>query len=140
VNRARAYDLLKDSAEAVKDWDRTVELSPGSEQPSYRAARAISRLQAGATAEAVAEVEELTKMPNWSASHWYDFACVYAVASSKSADKKQQYAYEAMELLRRAVSEGYKNAAHMAKDTDLDSLRQREDFQKLLAELEAETR
>jgi tetratricopeptide (TPR) repeat protein len=136
VNRARAYDLLNDHAEAVKDWDRTVELSPASEQPSYRAGRANSRLQAGATAEAVAEVEELTKLSNWSASHWYDFACVYAVASSKSADKKLQYAYEAMELLRRAVSEGYKNAAHMVKDTDLDSLRQREDFQKLLEELE----
>ena len=35
-----------------------------------------------------------------------------------------------------AVSRGYKNAAHMKKDTDLDPLRQREDFQKLIAELE----
>ena len=36
-----------------------------------------------------------------------------------------------------AVSRGYKNAAHMKKDTDLDPLRQREDYKKLLAELEA---
>ena len=47
------------------------------------------------------------------------------------------YADRAMELLSRAVRAGYNNAAHMEKDTDLDSLRQREDFQKLLAGLRA---
>jgi hypothetical protein len=30
--------------------------------------------------------------------------------------------------------------AHMKKDTDFDSLRQREDFQKLVAELEAKAK
>ena len=30
---------------------------------------------------------------------------------------------------------GYQDAAHMAKDTDLDPLRSRDDFKKLLAEL-----
>jgi Tfp pilus assembly protein PilF len=42
----------------------------------------------------------------------------------------------AMELLQKAVKAGYKDAAHMAKDTDLDPLRGREDFKKVLAELE----
>ena len=31
---------------------------------------------------------------------------------------------------------GYKNVAHMKKDADLDPLRQRDDFQKLLAALD----
>ena len=35
-----------------------------------------------------------------------------------------------------AVKAGYKDAAHMAKDPDLDPMRKREDFQKLIAELE----
>jgi hypothetical protein len=35
------------------------------------------------------------------------------------------------------VSNGFKNAPHMKKDSDLDSLRKRDDFQKLVAELEA---
>jgi hypothetical protein len=48
----------------------------------------------------------------------------------------QFYGDAAMKLLRAAVSKGYKDAAHMKKDTDLDPLRQREDFQKLVAELE----
>ena len=42
----------------------------------------------------------------------------------------------AMKMLRDAVSKGYRDVAHMKKDTDLDPLRQREDFQKLIAELE----
>jgi serine/threonine protein kinase/tetratricopeptide (TPR) repeat protein len=138
VNRARAYDRLRKHAEAVKDWDRTVELTDRSEQAAYRAGRAYSRLLAGYTAEAVAEVAELTKAPNCSSDQWYDFACVYAVASSKIAEKKQQYADRAMELLRQAIQAGYKNAAHMAEDADLAPLRPREDFKKLLAELNAQ--
>jgi hypothetical protein len=34
------------------------------------------------------------------------------------------------------VKAGDRNAAHMAKDTDLDPLRGREDFKKLIADLE----
>jgi hypothetical protein len=41
-----------------------------------------------------------------------------------------------MELLQKAVQAGYKDVAHMKMDTDLDALREREDFKKLLAELE----
>jgi hypothetical protein len=42
-----------------------------------------------------------------------------------------------MAWLTKAVAAGYKNAAHMRKDKDLDALREREDFKKLLAELAA---
>lgn len=144
-NRALAYDELKKHTEAVKDWDRAVELSPKAEQPFYRLNRANSRLQAGQVVEAVAEVAELTKQPGadtpnapkWTADEWYNFTCFYAVASGKVADKKKEYADRAMELLQEAVKAGFKDAAHMAKDTDLDPLRGREDFKKLLAELES---
>ena len=39
--------------------------------------------------------------------------------------------------MRQAVAKGWKDAGHMAKDPDLDPLRQRDDFRKLLAELRA---
>ena len=84
----------------------------------------------------MAEVAELTKTPFWPAPQWYDFACVYAVASGKIADKKDEYAKRAVELLQQAVKAGYKDAAHMKRDTDLDPLRDRADFKKMLAELE----
>ena len=109
--RAVAYDRLRKHAEAVKDWDKAVELSPGPEQASYRAGRATSRVQAGETAEAVAEVAELTKASEWSAVQWYAFACVYAVTSARIAAQKQAYADRALGLLRQAVKAGYTNAA-----------------------------
>jgi tetratricopeptide (TPR) repeat protein len=48
----------------------------------------------------------------------------------------QFYGDAAMKLLRDAVSKGFKDAPHMKKDPDLAPLREREDFQKLVAELE----
>ena len=136
ASRARAYDALGKLAEAVKDWDKAVELSPKEEQPIYCASRATSRLKAGQVAEAVAEVVELAKSDTWKSGQWYNFACIYAVASGKVADKKHEYADRAMQLLAKTVKAGYKDAAHMQKDPDLDPLREREDFKKLLAELE----
>ena len=40
-----------------------------------------------------------------------------------------------MDLLRNAVKAGWNDAAHMAKDTDLDPIRGRDDFKKLIEEL-----
>src|SRR5262249_32265590 len=55
----------------------------------------------------------------------------------KRQAEMQFYADQAMTMLQGAVANGYKNAARMKKDNDPDALRQREDFRKLLAELEA---
>jgi len=137
AGRARAYVALMKYAEAVKDWDRAVELGTAAERAACRARRAMSNLKAGMVAEAAAEVAELTKSSSWDAGRWYDFACVFAVASDKIADKKQEYSNRALVLLQTSVKAGYQDAAHMKKDTDLDPLRDRGDFQKLLAELEA---
>ena len=98
----------------------------------------MSRLTAGQVTEAVEEVAELSKTSDWNAERWYDFACVYAVASGKIADKKQEYADRAMQLLHRAVKAGFNNAARMKKDTDLDRIRSREDFKQLMSGLEKE--
>jgi serine/threonine protein kinase len=77
----------------------------------------------------------------------YDAACFLSLCipivarHSKLDDKKrreagQLYCDAAMKLLRDAVSKGFKDVVHMKKDTDLNPLHQREDFQKLVAELE----
>jgi hypothetical protein len=47
------------------------------------------------------------------------------------------YGDEAMKMLKDAVAKGCKNAAHIKKDGDLDALRKRADFEKLLGDLEA---
>jgi hypothetical protein len=92
-------------------------------------------VHAGQVAEAVAEVAELRQSTTVTADQWYDFACIHAVASGKAADKKKEYADQAMRMLRHAVQSGFKDAAHMDKDKDLDPLRQRDDFKKLMASL-----
>jgi serine/threonine protein kinase/WD40 repeat protein len=67
----------------------------------------------------------------------YNAACVYSLASGKATGKQKEYADRAMELLRKAVTAGYRKAAYMRKDTDFDPIRDRADFKKLLVELEA---
>jgi serine/threonine-protein kinase len=137
ATRALAYDQLERYAEAVKDWTRAIELTPPQEQPRLRADRANSQLRAGQVARAVAEVAELTKAGKWSAGQWYDFACILAVAAGKDPGRKSEHADRVMELLHKAVKAGYTDADHMEKDRDLEVLRQREDFKKLLAEVKA---
>ncbi|HVJ79608.1 MAG TPA: tetratricopeptide repeat protein, partial [Planctomycetia bacterium] len=139
LGQALAYGLLNKHAEAVKDWDRAVALSSAAEQPTLGAKRAASLALAGQVAKAVDEISELAKSAKPNAGQWYDFACVYAVASGKVADKKQEYAGRAMELLQQAVKAGWTEAAHMKQDSDLDPLRDRDDFKMLLADLEAKS-
>jgi tetratricopeptide (TPR) repeat protein len=68
--------------------------------------------------------------------------CIPIAAKHQRLDDQQRkesaqfYTDAALKLLRDAVSRGYKDVVHVKKDTDLDPLRQRDDFQKLVAELE----
>jgi hypothetical protein len=41
-----------------------------------------------------------------------------------------------MDWLRKAIAAGFKEVERLKQDKDLDALREREDFQKLLAEVE----
>ncbi len=115
---------------------RQQEAIAAKQEMNRRADRTDSLAQAGKLSEAVAEVAELTKNSTWSAAQWYNFACVYSLASVKITDKKNEYADRAMELLQKAVKAGWNDAKHTASDTDLAPLRDREDFKKLLADLE----
>jgi tetratricopeptide (TPR) repeat protein len=78
----------------------------------------------------------------------YDAACGLSLClpivakHAKLDDQRRQeaarfYGDAAMQLLREAVGKGYENVAHMKQDTDLDPLRPREDFKKLIGGLEA---
>ncbi len=135
-NRAQAFAVTQNFDEAAKDWDNAIELGSPAQRQGLRARRALFKLQAGRIVEAASEFEELMKTSNWNAGEWYDFACFYSVACGKSSDKKQVYADRAMHLLQKAVTFGYCDVGRILKDTDLDSLRQRQDFKKLIECLE----
>ena len=57
--------------------------------------------------------------------------------SPTAAEQADAEADRAMAWLTKAVAAGYKDVAHMKKDTDLVSVRDRADFRKLVAELKA---
>lgn len=137
ANRAGTYERLQRFAEALQDWDQAIDLSPESEKPDIRSLRIISLSNNGQVDEAIAEVKDLMPSASTNPGKLYNFTCVYAVAAGKVADKKQEYGDRAMELLRMAIKAGFKDADHMGKDHDLDSLREREDFKKVIAELVA---
>jgi serine/threonine-protein kinase len=102
----------------------------------------------GDSAAALQMAEKRLKLGWDPASDAYDAACALArcvgivekdnQAPTESRDRQTRlYGDRAIAMLRDAVAAGYKDHVHMKKDTDLDSLRQRDDFKKLLAELEA---
>jgi hypothetical protein len=97
-------------------------------------------------AAAVRAAETLRDLGWNPAGNAYDAACGLArciplVEKDPQADagrRKQQaqfYGDQALAMLRTAVTKGYRDVAHIKKDKDLNPLRQRDDFQKLVAEL-----
>jgi tetratricopeptide (TPR) repeat protein len=140
LERAQALDALKRHAEANLDWDQATELSPEAERAGVRLQRAFSCVRAGQFDAAIQETDELAK--NADANIIYAAARVLALAAGRP-DKaagslsKDECARRAMALLRQAVAKGFKDSEHLKKDDDLKALRGRDDFKKLLAELEA---
>jgi eukaryotic-like serine/threonine-protein kinase len=72
----------------------------------------------------------------------YSSACFRAISAAvlRTADKSpaatQQAAaddVQALAFIKQSIAAGFKNAAHMQKDKDLDTLRGREDFKKIVA-------
>jgi serine/threonine protein kinase/Flp pilus assembly protein TadD len=143
LERAQVLDALKRSAESLADWDRAVELAPPADRLPVQLARARAWVRAGKTAEAVADAEALTKDAATPSARCCEAACVCSLASAaaKEASQREAYAGQALALFRRAQAAGFfkdrANVERLKRDTDLDPLRQREDFQKFVAELEA---
>jgi tetratricopeptide (TPR) repeat protein len=141
--RAKALVALARPNEALKDWDRLVDLASSADRPSVRLERAGVLVQAGQPAAAVAEADALTADAKLPADALYDAACVYALASAVAKDSRIQsetLASRSFALLRRAIAAGYKDVANMKADSDLTSLRSREEFKALLREMEARQR
>jgi tetratricopeptide (TPR) repeat protein len=149
--RARALNQLGRHAEAAGDWQRAAELDDGRNRFFFRLQHSAALAHAGGHPDAVKAVEEVlassdpkVKTPP-SGPLLYDAACVYALSAAavkEDAKLREQYTARAIALLRQAKSAGFfkdpKQVEHIKKDTDLDALRQRDDFQKFAAELAEE--
>jgi serine/threonine protein kinase len=108
---------------------------------------AAALIHLGDHAAAVRKADELAGLNVFPIDDTYNAACYVASCiplaqkDAKLGEMKRQelsadYASRSIALLKQAVAKGYNDAPHMTKDPDLDVLRGREDFKKLIAELE----
>ncbi len=105
----------------------------------------LERKDHAAAAEAIGQfLQAAVELPRDA----YTSACLFAGCArlaatdnrlSEGERKERSLAYgdRALAALRQAIDRGFKDVAQMTKDADLEPLRSRTDFQKLLAEVEA---
>jgi hypothetical protein len=104
-------------------------------------------VQLGDHAEAARTMDELARHPKASAEDAYVAACGHGVcaglaekderlAAERRKEAARAYADRGLALLREAVKRGFKDARRLKEDPDLAPLRPREEFKKLLAEVE----
>jgi serine/threonine protein kinase len=130
--RAETFDGLKRYEDAAQDWASAMKLAPLNRKAGLQGRLMLSRVRAGQIEPGLNDAEEVAR--GYFQVLVYESARAYALAHAQTRDEK--HAARAVELLRRAVAKGFRDVAHMKKDTDLDSIRERDDFKKLLAELE----
>jgi hypothetical protein len=132
--------LCRKAERAVKDLDFALQ-QPAAEVPGLLELRVRYLLKEKQLAAAVATAAKMKDRASDDAGRLYGAACVYArcAAAAKSsladASGSDKLAEEAMALLKQAVAKGYKDIDHLKNDNDLKSLREREDFKKLLKEV-----
>jgi hypothetical protein len=132
--RAEALGRLSRHTEAAHDWERALTLADGPKQTFFRLKLADSLARAGEHVRATATADQLIKSGITDPNQLYDTACVFALAAAQAKEKTlaDRYAARSVTLLRQAIDRGFKDLEHMQKDSDLDVLRGRADFQKLL--------
>jgi serine/threonine protein kinase/tetratricopeptide (TPR) repeat protein len=143
---------------ALEEFAKAIEIMEEAKHKDYRKARfmllkvrigrAAILAERGDHARQTEEVDALLHQGDLRAIHVYDAACAFCRASAAAehdtklslTDRnrlKARYANRAIELLRQAVAKGWRFPNVIREDGELDPLRAREDFQKLLADLEA---
>lgn len=137
--RAMTLAGLRRFAPAAEDWSRAIDLDDGHYHSSLRLKRASTFLNLKDHARATADAQAVGDSQSATGADLYDATCVYAISArlaAEDASRAETYGSHAVQLLRRAIAKGHRDLAQFKKDADLDSLRSREDFKKLMKELE----
>jgi hypothetical protein len=143
--RARALDQLGRCTEAAQAWEPAVRLDGGDWRAVLQLGRVISQANvSGDHRQALAKAESLAQ--NADGPTLAGLARLCARTSVPLADGQkpsaaapfhEEYAARAVLLLRQAASKGFRDTLYLQKGTDLAPLRDRKDFQMLLADREA---
>ena len=119
--RATVLSRLSRHEEALRDWDKLLELTTVPEQRrDYRVLRAHVLVQAGRFAEAASEADAVAEAEKTEAVYWYEAGLLHtqiAAALAKSPARAEQHQARAMAWLQRAHSAGFfkqpANAAYL---------------------------
>lgn len=153
MDRAEVFVRLKDKEEAIKDWDRMIELGERHTSPNLRMYRAMALAHRGEHALATAEVEAILAEGLEPENALYNFACICSLSSAavvndasvSSAERKklaEQYAARSVELLAKAGKAGLLKVMvdYLKNDTDLNPVRARDDFKKLIRQVDEDAK
>jgi serine/threonine protein kinase len=141
VGRAEVLTQLGRYTEALQAWDQAIASNDHvQDAPRLRLHRALTLVRTGDHIRAVSEGAVAADTDIANRDTLYDVACLFALASAAVKDDaklREQHTNRALDFLTKAIAQGFRNVQLMKEDSDLDSLRGRDDFKKLLAELEA---
>ena len=156
---ASSYASAGQNERALKLFEETLNLQMAKLRPNHPATLDTRlsiggiKVKLGRAAEGAADCREATeafeKLNRTDVNSLYNAACFRALLaaalragapSAESTKGAHEEADRAMNWLRKAVAAGYHDAAHLSKDHDLDALRDRDDFKKLLGDLQSGAR
>jgi tetratricopeptide (TPR) repeat protein len=146
IARAKALNRLGRHARTLEDLEKALDLPHpiGFDANRIQAHRAVTLAHLGEHRKALATAEALAKSKDLASDSLFELGRLYAVASAKAAgdlQAKDRHAARAVELLRQAHARGFfkqrTRVEHLMRDDDFDGVRQRADYRKLIAELEA---
>jgi hypothetical protein len=145
TRRGRALRKLGQPAASIQDFDRAIALEDRPDPlADLRSQRGLSMLATGNHEKAFAEALAVAQISQAHPGTIYNTACICALAAAQvsgNAALKEKYAAQAVMLLQLVRQKGLfrvpADATNLSRDPDLDSLRQREDFRKFLAEVKS---
>ena len=145
--RAQLYERLGRYAEAVKDWDRLIEVEVESKRRYCRMCRMAALARAGSHGPATAEAASLLARPDLPNEWLYELACVYALCvgparsdgqllTAERAKLADRYSAQSLALLERLRKNGYfrdqKRLKLLMEDADLSLLTGLSEFKEAL--------
>lgn len=144
--RALARGKLERYADAVRDWDRIVELDGGTTPLAERLERMALMTRAGQPLRAGAEAYRLTG-EKWTGTQLYDLAVILALASNAANQEPgeskllvDRYAESCVQMLEKAREAGYfrksASVSQMKNDPAFNGVRNCATFVRLLEKLQ----
>jgi tetratricopeptide (TPR) repeat protein len=135
---AESLGRLGEHREAVKHWEKALAIDDGKRRNALLFGRAAALARSGNHRRAADEVKQLQASAGNQGDDLYHLASVLAIAASAAAkesppaDAADDYARQAIDLLRRAQAAGYFREASAVKclrgNPDFRTLQQRADY------------